>query len=344
MPSPRQNGSRRARFRILPGPDFGQRRDLDVDPSSAPCSRRSMLRQCVTKLGARARRASRRACSRDDDHRVHRFAPGRIGNAEHRRFERRRVPIQRVFDFDRVHVLAAGHDHVLEPIDDEQVAAVAQEAEIAGVVPAARERRRRRCRRCSSSRPSRSGRARGSRRPRPASHSLPSSRTTRTATPGTARPHEPKQRRADRGLFVAQAGDDRRRLRRAVELRELRAGKGRVRRFDRARSRSASRRGRACAATTRRAARAAARRRARPSIVGTGIATRDRVSLRSDRGTAAGRTTACVTVRRAEPDQADERRDARDVEHRGRGEKHVVGRERARDAPCETRWRPGCGG
>ena len=54
-----------------------------------------------------------------DDHRVHRLAPLLVGHAEHRSFEHRAWAVQRLFDLGAVHVLGAGDDHVLGPVDEE---------------------------------------------------------------------------------------------------------------------------------------------------------------------------------------------------------------------------------
>src|SRR5262249_12287625 len=47
---------------------------------------------------------------------------------------------ERIFDLDRVHVLAAGHDHVLHPIDEVEVAAFIEVSRVARVIPAAAKR------------------------------------------------------------------------------------------------------------------------------------------------------------------------------------------------------------
>ena len=54
--------------------------------------------------------------------------------------------VQHALDLGTGDVLAAGDDHVLEPVDDEQVAVLVPNADVAGVKPAAGERRRRRLR------------------------------------------------------------------------------------------------------------------------------------------------------------------------------------------------------
>ena len=74
------------------------------------------------------------------DDRVHGFAPHVVRDADHRDLRDRRVRRDRVLDLDGVHVLAAGDDHVLHPIDEEEVALLVEVAGVAGVVPAAAER------------------------------------------------------------------------------------------------------------------------------------------------------------------------------------------------------------
>ena len=76
----------------------------------------------------------------EHDDRVHRLAPLLRRDADHRDLRDRRVRRDRVLDLDGVHVLAAGDDHVLHPVDEEQVAVGVEVAGVAGVVPAAAER------------------------------------------------------------------------------------------------------------------------------------------------------------------------------------------------------------
>ena len=71
---------------------------------------------------------------------VHRLAPDVAGDADHGDLRHRRVRRDRVLDLDRVDVLAAGHDHVLDPIDQVEIAVLVEVAGVAGVVPAAAER------------------------------------------------------------------------------------------------------------------------------------------------------------------------------------------------------------
>ena len=47
----------------------------------------------------------------------------------------RRMRRDDVFDLAREHVEAAGHDHVLLPVDDVQVALVVEAADVSGVKP-----------------------------------------------------------------------------------------------------------------------------------------------------------------------------------------------------------------
>ena len=52
--------------------------------------------------------------------------------------------VEHVLDLGRVHVLAAGHDHVLDPVVQEQEAVVVAVAGVAGLEPAVGRRSRRR--------------------------------------------------------------------------------------------------------------------------------------------------------------------------------------------------------
>ena len=74
-------------------------------------------------------------CS-NDDLGVHGFAPLLVRNPEHGDLEHRRVGGQRVLDLGRVDVLAARDDHVLGPVDDEDVPAVVDRRQVATAVPA----------------------------------------------------------------------------------------------------------------------------------------------------------------------------------------------------------------
>src|SRR5262245_32276594 len=67
--------------------------------------------------------------------RVHRFSPHRIGYAEDRSFQHRRVLVENLFDLGAVDVFTAGDDHVLGAIDEEEVALSVHETEIPGAIP-----------------------------------------------------------------------------------------------------------------------------------------------------------------------------------------------------------------
>ena len=75
-----------------------------------------------------------------DDDRLHRFAPGVVGDADHRRVGDRRMTEERVLDLGRIDVLAAGHDHVLHPVIDEDVALLVHVGGVAGAHPAVADR------------------------------------------------------------------------------------------------------------------------------------------------------------------------------------------------------------
>ena len=64
------------------------------------------------------------------------LAPLVVGQADDRAVEDRGVGQQGLLDLGRVDVEPAGDDHVLEPVDDVQVAVVVQVADVAGVMPA----------------------------------------------------------------------------------------------------------------------------------------------------------------------------------------------------------------
>ena len=87
-----------------------------------------------------ARRRSRSRPSRSDDERHRHLAPPLVGAADHRHLEHRLVLVEHPLDLGAGDVLAARHDHVLEPVDDEEVAVVVAHADVAGVEPAAGER------------------------------------------------------------------------------------------------------------------------------------------------------------------------------------------------------------
>ena len=59
-----------------------------------------------------------------------------VGNADHRHVGDRRMAEQRVLDFGRIDVLAAGDDHVLHAVVDVEVAVRVEIAGVAGVEPA----------------------------------------------------------------------------------------------------------------------------------------------------------------------------------------------------------------
>ena len=70
-----------------------------------------------------------------DHDREHPLAPAVVGRADHRHLVDARVAREHVFDFERMDVLAAGHDHVVEPAVDPEIAVVIEVAGVACVVP-----------------------------------------------------------------------------------------------------------------------------------------------------------------------------------------------------------------
>ena len=71
------------------------------------------------------------------------LAPSVVGTADDRGFDDRLVLVEHALDLGAGDVLTAGHDHVLEPVDDVEVPVVVAHADVAGVEPAAGERRAR---------------------------------------------------------------------------------------------------------------------------------------------------------------------------------------------------------
>ena len=81
----------------------------------------------------------RRVAHHDD--RVHRLDPALVGHAEDRDLEHRGVRSEGILDLERVHVLAAGDDHVLGSIEQVEVVLVVDVADVTRAVPAVDERR-----------------------------------------------------------------------------------------------------------------------------------------------------------------------------------------------------------
>ena len=74
----------------------------------------------------------------DEGHRD--LAPPVVRTAHHGRLEHGVVLVEHTLDLRAGDVLAARHDHVLEPIDDEQIAVLVTDADVAGVEPSPGER------------------------------------------------------------------------------------------------------------------------------------------------------------------------------------------------------------
>lgn len=68
--------------------------------------------------------------------RFHGLTPVRVGYADDGGLEHRRVRADRVLDLDRVDVLSAHDDHVLEPVVDVEESVVVDHPDIAGAEPA----------------------------------------------------------------------------------------------------------------------------------------------------------------------------------------------------------------
>ena len=63
-------------------------------------------------------------------------AEPRVGDPDHRRLEHVGMLVQHLLDLARIDVVAVADDHVLEPVDDEQIPVVVDVAEVAGREPA----------------------------------------------------------------------------------------------------------------------------------------------------------------------------------------------------------------
>src|SRR5712692_12097269 len=70
-----------------------------------------------------------------DHNRMHRFPPRRIGHPEDSGFQDSRMLVEDFFDLGTVDVLAAGDDHILGAINQEDVALGMHATEIPTVIP-----------------------------------------------------------------------------------------------------------------------------------------------------------------------------------------------------------------
>ena len=70
------------------------------------------------------------------DHGVHLFAPALARDADDRALGDGRMLGEGVLDLGRIDVLAAGDDHVLDPVDDEDESVFVHVAAVAGMHPA----------------------------------------------------------------------------------------------------------------------------------------------------------------------------------------------------------------
>src|SRR4051812_9373305 len=62
----------------------------------------------------------------EHDNGVHRFAPHLVRHSEHGGLRDAGMTVERVFDLDGVHVLGSRHDHVLGPIDNEEIVPIVE--------------------------------------------------------------------------------------------------------------------------------------------------------------------------------------------------------------------------
>ena len=74
------------------------------------------------------------------DRGMHRLAPMVVRNADDGAFGNGGMLRQHRFDVARIDVEAAGDDHLAQPVAQEQIAALIEHAEIAGVQPAVDDR------------------------------------------------------------------------------------------------------------------------------------------------------------------------------------------------------------
>jgi hypothetical protein len=81
------------------------------------------------------------AWARNTTYAIETSPPAVVGTDDDGCLQHRLVLVQDALDLGARGVLTAGHEHVLEPIDDVEVAVVIHHAEVAGVEPAAVERR-----------------------------------------------------------------------------------------------------------------------------------------------------------------------------------------------------------
>ena len=138
------------------------------------------------------------------------LAPLLVGQPDHGAVLDVRVRHQRLLDLGRVDVEAAGDDHVLGPVDDEQEAVVVEVADVAGVVPAVRRRLGGGLRVAVVAAPSPASCGRRSRRARRGGSRAPSSPMMATVTSGAGRPADdsrswatlPSARKWSRGAIV----------------------------------------------------------------------------------------------------------------------------------------------
>ena len=153
---------------------------------SASCSGRARRGSARAMLVLRARRVRLQHDAGED------FLPVfRIGNADRRRLEHRRMPQQRFVDLARRDVLAALDDQLLQPAGDEVEAVGVAIAEVAGREPAAgTQRAPRSLPRRRGSAASRWRRGARSRRVRRRARIAPSAATTRASIPSGS-PGEP---------------------------------------------------------------------------------------------------------------------------------------------------------
>ena len=149
---------------------------------------------------------------------MHRFAAIGVGRADDRRLAHAGKGVEHVLDLARPDLEAGGRDHVLLAVDQIEPAGLVEEADVAGVHPAARSALPPSPRACANSPPSRRGRARRPRRVRRAPSGRLASSTTMASDAGRRNADRERARlRVDRDRPVGRREVARRRqLRHAV--------------------------------------------------------------------------------------------------------------------------------
>src|ERR1700679_2296205 len=117
-------------FENLAGSGQRQRIFADIDAARAFVASDQRLAEFDQLAGRHLRTAS------GYDHGVNRLTPAFVGDTDDGALGYGRVLGEGVFDLDRIDVLAAGDDHVFDPIDDIDESVLIHVAAVAGMHPA----------------------------------------------------------------------------------------------------------------------------------------------------------------------------------------------------------------